>query len=154
MSNFIKIFTIIAFSIVAIQAHTQNERKISIQSTLKDITGKAIPDGPQTVTFKLYSAATGGNALWTEMAEVEVVGGIYSHKLGSITPLNVSYFGNSNVFLGVTVAGGQELAPRTELTYAPYALAVGSLAGNGQSASFETNGNFRVTGSGSFGVSL
>lgn len=150
MSNFIKIFTVIALSLGAIQAHTQNERKISIQSTLKDISGKAIPDGPQTLTFKLYNEVTGGTALWTEMAEVEVVGGIYSHKLGSIMPLDVSNFGNSNVFLGVTVSGGQELAPRTELTYAPYALAVRSLSGSGKSASFETNGNFRVTGSATF----
>lgn len=132
----------------AMSLHAQNQ-KISIQSTLKDISGKAIPDGPQNVTFRLYNAASGGTALWTEIASVEVVGGIYSHKLGSITPLNPSDFG-VNLFLGVTVSGGQELTPRTELTYSPYAMAVGSLAGNGKSASFETNGNFKVTGSGSF----
>ena len=111
----------------AITLHAQNP-KISIQSTLKDISGKAIPDGAQSVTFRLYNTQTGGIALWEEVTTVEVVGGIYSHKLGSVTPLNPSNFGGA-LYLGVTVAGGQELNPRTELTAAPFAVSVKSIAG-------------------------
>lgn len=121
------------------------QNKISLQSTLKDISGKAIPDGDVNVTFKLYHQMEQGQAQWTETATVSVVGGIYSHKLGSVTPLPASIFGLP-LYLGVTVGGGQELAPRTELTSAPYAISVGALAGGGQSASFESNGTFSVTG--------
>lgn len=121
------------------------QNKISLQSTLKDISGKAIPDGDVNVTFKLYHQMEQGQAQWTESATVSVVGGIYSHKLGSVTPLPASIFGLP-LYLGVTVGGGQELAPRTELTSAPYAISVGALAGGGQSASFESNGTFSVTG--------
>lgn len=121
------------------------QNKISLQSTLKDISGKAIPDGDVNVTFKLYYQMEQGQAQWTESAIVSVVGGIYSHKLGSVTPLPSSIFGLP-LYLGVTVGGGQELAPRTELTSAPYAISVGALAGGGQSASFESNGTFSVSG--------
>lgn len=126
----------------AIGLHAQ---KISIQSTLKDITGKAIPDGDVNVTFRLYHQLSGGSHVWEESTTVTVVGGIYSHKLGSIVPLNAGNFGNT-LFLGVTVSGGQELAPRTELTSAPYAVSVSSLAANGGSASFDGNGVFTVPG--------
>ena len=53
-----------------------------LQSTLKDISGKAIPDGDVEVTFRLYTEQVGGTALWEETTVVTVVGGICSHKLG------------------------------------------------------------------------
>ena len=130
---------------------TAQQNKISIQSTLKDISGKAIPDGDISVTFRLYHQQ--GQAQWSENATVSLVGGIYSHQLGSITPLPTSIFG-STLYLGVTVAGGQELAPRTELTSAPYAVSVGALSANGGSASFESGGLFSISGSAKTGGNL
>jgi hypothetical protein len=97
---------------------------ISIQGTLKDANGASVADGMRQVTFRLYNSATGGNALWTEVATIEVVGGIYSHNLGRVQPLSSGNFSTS-VFLSVEVAGN-ELFPRTEMTYAPYALSVNS----------------------------
>jgi hypothetical protein len=97
---------------------------ISIQGTLKDANGASVADGMRQVTFRLYNSPTGGNALWTEVATIEVVGGIYSHNLGRVQPLSGGDFSTS-VFLSVEVAGN-ELLPRTEMTYAPYALSVNS----------------------------
>jgi hypothetical protein len=97
---------------------------ISIQGTLKDANGASVADGMRQVTFRLYNSPTGGNALWTEVATIEVVGGIYSHNLGRVQPLSGGNFSTS-VFLSVEVAGN-ELLPRTEMTYAPYALSVNS----------------------------
>lgn len=101
------------------------EPLISIQGTLKDNTGASVEDDEYKVTFKLYDSETGGEALWTEVIDqLPVIGGIYSHNLGSETPFDdFSIFGQ-NLYLGVTVGSGQELAPRTALTYAPYALSV------------------------------
>ena len=96
--------------------------RVSMQGTLKDAKGAAAADGSYNVTFRLYTTPSSGTAVWSEVAMVEVAGGIYSHYLGSITPLNSSDFNNS-LFLGVQV-GAIELSPRTELTYAPYAFAV------------------------------
>jgi hypothetical protein len=97
---------------------------ISIQGTLKDANGAAVDDGTQSVTFRLYDVLIAGNSLWEEEATVTVVGGIYSHSLGTVEQLVGGDFATT-VYLGVEV-GGTELVPRTEMTYAPYALAVNS----------------------------
>jgi hypothetical protein len=125
------------------RTEAQSSARVSVQGTLKNSTGVAVDDGSYTATFRLYTVTSGGTALWTETADIQVVGGVYSHLLGSVTALNPSNFGN-RLYLGVTV-GGNELTPRTELTYAPYALSVGSIAGNGQSASFDNTGKLIVS---------
>lgn len=107
--------------VFAVQLNGQMQR-ISIQGTLKSASGSSVADGTYAVTFKLYTVETGGTALWEEDAMVEVVGGIYSHYLGSVTPLNPAHFVNT-LYLGVRV-GSYELIPRTELSYSPYAFSV------------------------------
>jgi hypothetical protein len=89
MIHFIKILFLVAISNIFI-ANLSAQAKISIQGTLKDSKGAAVPDGSQTVTFKLYNVTTAGTSLWSETADVIVTGGIYSHYLGSVTPLNTS----------------------------------------------------------------
>ncbi len=96
--------------------------KLSIQGTLKTATGASVPDGPQAVTFRLYTQEMGGTHVWEEMATVDVIGGIYSHYLGSVAPLDPSDF-DTTLFLGVRI-GSYELTPRSELSYSPYALSV------------------------------
>ncbi len=53
---------------------------------------------------------------------MDVIGSIYSHYLGSVTPLDAADF-DSTLYLGVVV-GNFELTPRTELSYSPYAFSV------------------------------
>ncbi len=123
MGHFKKtLFTLLFFALAITMTKAQNE-KISIQGTLKNANGTSVDDGSYSVTFKLYNDETAGTVVWTETATVEVAGGIYSHNLGSVTNLPPSIFA-STVYLGVKV-GAYELTPRTELTYAPYALSVG-----------------------------
>jgi hypothetical protein len=123
MGHFKKsLFTFIFFAIAITLTQAQSE-KISIQGTLKNANGTSVDDGSYSVTFKLYDDPTAGNVVWTEVATVEVAGGIYSHNLGSVTALSPSTFATT-LYLGVKV-GAYELTPRTELTYAPYALSVG-----------------------------
>lgn len=95
---------------------------LSIQGILKKTNGVAVDDGTYNMTFKLYTAQTGGTALWTETQnDVEVSSGIYSTVLGNTTPLTAAF--NQIYFLGVTI-GSAELTPRIQLTSAPYALAL------------------------------
>lgn len=103
------------------QLAAQQTSRISIQGTLKSANGASVADGTYTVRFLLYDVQTGGTALWQEDATVEVVGGIYSHYLGSVVPLIGADFGTT-LYLGVRI-GNFELTPRTELTYAPYTFA-------------------------------
>ncbi|MEY3367861.1 MAG: hypothetical protein RI973_1016 [Bacteroidota bacterium] len=106
----------------------QNSPRISVQGILKDAEGAAIPNGTQSITFKLFPSATGGTAVWEEEANVSVKGGLYSHMLGSNSPLNAGIF-SQPMFVGVII-DGFELLPRSELSYAPYTLYV-ERAGNG-----------------------
>jgi len=126
------------FCLVLLTATLQAQSpQISVQGTLKTASGTPAPDGEQTVTFLLYNVATGGTRLWEETANVDIVGGIYSHYLGSVTSLNASDFANT-LYLAVKV-GSYELSPRNRLAYAPYAFSVNTAqnalnAQNAQSA--------------------
>lgn len=103
-------------------AVAQQTKKISLQGFLKDANGKAVADGQQEITFKLYTVSTGGAAEWTDTQNINVFGGVYSTHLGSTTnPLDNLNWGANTYYVGVTVQG-TELTPRTELTFAPYSL--------------------------------
>jgi hypothetical protein len=94
-----------------------------------------VSNGKYSLQFKLYTAASGGTAVWTEIQpEVQVTGGIYSALLGEVTPLDNVPF-NQAYFLGVAFDGGAELIPRARLTTSPYAFAL-----TGQSNVFPSTG--------------
>lgn len=96
---------------------------LSIQGTIQKSFGGAVDDGEYSLTFNLYEQLTGGSPVWTETNDkIEVISGVYSAELGTITPLNIGF--NKTYFLGVQVDGGSELIPRTKLTSAPYALSL------------------------------
>ncbi len=123
MFKFINLLTFLIANLFLFQNLVgQESPRISVQGNLKDPNGIVIADGTYTLTFRLYKQAVGGTAIWSEEATIDVAGGIYNHFLGSVVPLNSSNF-STTLFLGVKV-GSYELSPRTELTYAPYALAV------------------------------
>ncbi|GGD54902.1 hypothetical protein GCM10011514_18850 [Emticicia aquatilis] len=113
------VFTLSLF--FAFEASAQQAKKISLQGFLKDANGKAVADGQQTITFKLYTQEAGGTAEWTEDQTINVFGGVYSTHLGKTVSLENLNWGASTYYVGVTVQG-TELTPRTELTFAPYSL--------------------------------
>lgn len=117
------LYSIVFFSLACtVQLHAQLDPTLSIQGILKKSNGVAVDDGIYSVTFKLYTVAVGGTAVWNEtQSAVEVSTGIYSVTLGTVNPLNVPF--NQPYYLGVTF-GSSELAPRVLLTAAPYALSL------------------------------
>jgi hypothetical protein len=130
----------LAFSITA--------QKLSMQGILKDANGKAVPDGTQSITFNIYDAFSGGNLIWSETQNVTVFGGIYSALLGTVNvaqPIaNLAW--NMPYFVGINI-GGQDITPRTELTYAPYALAVNKAVYSDKLSSSATSTTYaNVTG--------
>lgn len=122
------LFCIVLFCVTGASLFAQSPR-ISIQGILKDANGVSVSDGNYAITFRLYNEPTGGTPLWEEQANVEVVGGIYSHYLGGVTPLRTSDFA-SVVYVAVRV-GTFELTPRSELTYAPYTFASATVVCSG-----------------------
>lgn len=100
----------------------QSAPLLNVQGTLKTVEGTSVPDGMQTLTFALFNQEEGGNALWSETAEINIVRGLYNHNLGSVTPLSSGLF-QQQLYLGI-IANGMELPNRTPMTAAPYVLEI------------------------------
>jgi microcystin-dependent protein len=99
----------------------QSKPPLSVQGTLKNSDGTSVADGRFDMTFRLYTASSGGTAIWSEsQANVQVRAGVYSVRLGTVNPINITF--TENLFLGTTVGNGAEIVPRTRLTSSPYAL--------------------------------
>lgn len=95
---------------------------IAYQGRLADSNGSPI-SSTLDMTFRLYSVATGGAALWIEERTEEVSDGLFNVMLGSVTPVPQSVItGNSNLFLGITIGTDGEMAPRVQLGSVPFAV--------------------------------
>jgi hypothetical protein len=124
--NYFLLSCLFCFSLFFQQtAHAQGAR-LGIQGILKKANGNAVDDDAYSLRFRLYEQAEGGTHIWEEIQpDVDVVGGIYTAILGSVTALNVPF--DTTYYLGVSVGSTSEMLPRIQLTTAPYAL---SLIGN------------------------
>jgi hypothetical protein len=98
---------------------------MSYQGVLMDGTGALVPDGDYSLTFRLYTAPSGGAALWSETHDpVTVSRGGFSVILGSVDPLLTVVPFDLPYWLGITVGGGTELVPRVQLASSPYSLSL------------------------------
>lgn len=110
-------------------------------------TGQPVADGSYTMVFRLYTAPTGGAALWTEARDVAVREGLFSTVLGDVTPLDQSVFNGQTLWLGVKVGTDEEARPRQQLLPVAYALSLvpgATIQGNSSSAAL----NLSNTGGG------
>ncbi len=123
-----KAFALCTFVLLTISqvAEGQIPQTLSYQGVLTDASGTVVADGNYNLTFKLYEAATGGTAIWTETQTVAVSNGIFAVILGSQTPLTPAF--DKQYWLGINVSGGAELSPRTQLTGTAYSMNARSLA--------------------------
>lgn len=105
---------------------------ISYQGTLSTVSGTPIT-GEIGLTFRLYSAISGGSALWTEAHTganaVPISNGLFQVLLGSLTPIPASIWSdNDTVYLGVQVDGDStEMTPREIVSAVPVAMQVADL---------------------------
>jgi len=74
--------------------------------------GGADINGPVTVGFRIYGAQTGATVLWGETQSLYAVRGLVSVELGRVNPLPDGLFNDPERYLGITVAGDPEMAPR------------------------------------------
>ena len=97
----------------------------SDDAVLKNFDGSIVDDGDYDIELKLYTETTGGTEIWTEPQTITTVGGVFNSYLGAtpggladlqILPFDVSYY------VGVSIVGSPEMAPRIELTGMPYAI--------------------------------
>lgn len=102
---------------------------ISYQGLLRDAGGNVVPNGNYSLTFRLYTAASGGSAIWTETQTLAVADGVFNAQLGSVTTFGALGF-DVPYWLGVQIGGGAELSPRVQFAASPYAKMAGHIEPN------------------------
>ena len=107
---------------------SQIPQTLSYQGVLKEASGSIVPNGNYNLTFRIYSTASGGTALWTEAQSVAVTDGIFNVVLGSMVVLNLPF--DVPYWLGITIGIGSELMPRIQLTSSAYSLNSHSVENN------------------------
>ncbi len=102
-------------------AFAQVPRLIRYQGFLKD--SQSVPlQGSYTLTFRLYTAVTGGAATWTEaQTSVPIDSGSFNVLLGSVIPLDAVDW-SIPLWLSIQVNTDAELSPRQQITSVPLAL--------------------------------
>jgi len=95
-------------------------RMLSYQGRLTDTLGEPVPNGSYSVAFRLYTQASGGTPFWNEVQSVQTSEGLFSVLLGAVARID-SVPDAGNLYLGMAVDGGAELAPRLRIVSAAYA---------------------------------
>lgn len=96
--------------------------RMSYQGRLTDATGVPL-DGSYSFTFRLFPAATGGTAIYTETKAISVDNGLFDTSIGptsllaGVSPEVLA----QPLWLDVTIEG-ETLTPRQRLLGAPYAF--------------------------------
>lgn len=110
---------------------------LNYQGRLTDAAGTPVADGTRTLTFRIFHTLSGGSAVWSETASVQVSSGLFTTNLGSVTPLDIGSLIDGAMYLEIQVGGDAPLSPRQLLTSSPRAAVAGRMLGDG----VETAGN-------------
>jgi hypothetical protein len=113
-------------------------------------TGEPVADGSRTMTFRLYDVPSGGDALWTELKDVSVHGGVFSTVLGDTTALDQDLFDGRELWLGIKVGTDDEATPRQRILPVAYALSLvpGARISTTSSSAAFTQGGDAIVGTG------
>ena len=101
--------------------------QLTQQGRLLDGSGASVT-GVHTLTFRVYTASTGGSVLWSESLSVQFNNGYYATVLGTDTQNNAldsDTLLNYPVYLEVQLDANAPMTPRQSVTSAPYAQIAG-----------------------------
>jgi hypothetical protein len=130
-------------------AGTTVPQLLTEQGRLTDTSGAPITTSTM-LTFNIYSTATGGTSLWTEVQTLTPDAGYFSAELGSVTAFPATLFSGAELYLGVTVGSDPELAPRQSITSVPYALVAQNAIGDITPNSVTVNGTEVINSTGAW----
>ena len=86
-----------------------------------DTAGHAVPDTAYSVSFRLYTVASGGSSFWDEDQTVWTKHGLFSVLLGSVTRIS-SVPDSGTLYLGMKVNADPEMTPRLQIASAAYSF--------------------------------
>lgn len=95
-------------------------RVIPIQGRLTDANGNPI-SGTLDITFRLYTASTGGTAVCVDTDPVTVNNGLFNASMNFCDANDIN---GQQLYLGIQVAGGSEMEPRQPIYPVPYAFSL------------------------------
>lgn len=126
------IFVVSMIFVFVSKTNAAFNRQINYQGKLTDASNLAVPDGLYTVEFNLYTQASGGSPIWTEINSganrVQVTNGLFSVMMGSTTPFTGVDFGQT-LYLGVKIESDAEMTPRKVIGAVPAAFVADTLNG-------------------------
>ena len=134
------VFVQIMVGIVIGQA--QIPKTITYQGVLTDANGQPLTNTVD-LELRIYDAinAVATDALYMETHNaVAVDAGLFNVVIGSVTPMTLLF--DNAYFLGITIIGSPELAPRTQLNSVPYSFS--SRAVSGDDNVFPATGNVGI----------
>ena len=122
--------------------HAANPTTVSFQGKVVNANGTNVTDGTYGFVFKLYTASSGGSAIWTETdSSVTVTAGTFQVNLGAVCPFFTSnacngstpidFNASPNLFLGITFNSDPagEMTPRVQLQSVPFAYNTDKVGG-------------------------
>jgi hypothetical protein len=116
-----QMITLVALAVLTATLAWAVPPTMNFQGSLKDDLGAPVPNGPYDLTFRIYDDPDAGAMLWESVdVPVMVNESTFSVVLGNAMPLELPFEGGT--WLGVSVADGEELMPRFQLTSVPYAF--------------------------------
>lgn len=101
---------------------SQIPRQISYQGLLVSPGGVPISNGKHVLQINIYDSPGAAANIYNESIETQTVNGLFTVIIGGQNPIPPSLDFSVQYWLGVSVDGGAEMAPRTALTAVPYAL--------------------------------
>lgn len=131
MKRFLKFILIALVLVIAtsVSAIGDVPATISYQGILTTNTGSPV-SGSVDVAFEIFTAPTGGSALWTETRTIDPDStGLFTVILGNLTPIPDSAFKLPTRWLGITVES-QQLSERIALTSSPFSYRVSTVDGS------------------------
>src|SRR5262245_58018008 len=112
------VFSIVALFMSALAFAVPQQ--LNYQGQLTSPSGTPL-DTTVSMTFKLYTDSTAGSLLWTESRpSIVVTDGLFNVRLGQLTALTDVILNQSPVWLGITIGGDTETAPRTRIVSTAY----------------------------------
>ncbi len=129
---------IILLSLAVVQASVSVPNLVNFQGRLTDGAGTPVADGAYGVTFRLYTAPSGGSLVWAETSLVTTNNGVFNHNLGEDNSFDVTFFQDYDSLFLEIVVGGETMTPRSRLTSAPYTRLAGGIEVPSNSTSPET----------------
>lgn len=101
---------------------------LSYQGTLTDESGNPLT-GSYGITFRIFDVPAGGTPLWEEVHggsnSITVQNGLFSILLGSLTPIPISVWDETQLFLAMKIGDDAEMNPREPIGAVPFALNAG-----------------------------